>query len=262
MRLVLVDDEPRALHLLSTIIHSFPDSSKHEIIEFNNPKLAFDYVLQNSCDGIFLDVEMPELNGIQFAQKLKERGQILPLITFVTAYPEFSLDAWDADAVGCILKPYDNEQIGHALQKMENFITGNHNRSDKPFIRCFPEFDVFVRSTPVFFSSKRAKELLALLVHHKGGWVSIDKIIFLMLEDCAEDTAKSHVRMLLSRLRQTLSKYEIADIIESNYGNIRILAEKVDCDYYNYLNGKTDLFNGEYMGAYTWAEEERAWLRR
>lgn len=223
MRLVIVDDEPRAARLLSSIIQSFPASAEHEIQEFTNPKLALSWLLENPCDGLFLDVEMPELNGIELAQQLIDQCEEIPAITYVTAFPEFSLKAWDVDAIGYILKPYDDEQIGHALSKMEKYSNGQVGVKDRPYVRCFPEFDVFVQGTPVFFSSKRAKELLALLVHHKGGWVPLDKIIFLLLEDCAEEAAKSHIRMLLSRLRQSLSKYQIADIIESSYGKMRVI---------------------------------------
>lgn len=260
MKLVLVDDEPRALRLLSAIIQSFPQSKNHEIFEFSNPKEALDWLLNNRCDGVFLDIEMPELTGLQLAEKLNEGLEEIPAITFVTAFPEFSLKAWDVDAVGYILKPYDDEQIGHALEKIEKYCAGKMGLKEKPYIRCFPEFDVFVKGTPVFFSSKRAKELLALLVHHRGGWVPIDKITFLLLEDYAEDAAKSHIRMLLSRLRQSLSKYEISDIVESSYGKMRVLPEKFDCDYYRFLDGEKELFAGEYMGTYVWAEEERAFL--
>ena len=260
MKLVIVDDEPRAARLLSSIIKSFPASSEHEILEFTNPKLALEWLVNNPCDGLFLDIEMPELNGIELAQRLIDQCDELPAITYVTAFPEFSLKAWDVDAIGYILKPYDDEQIGHALSKMEKYTSGQTCVKDRPFIRCFPEFDVFVQGTPVFFSSKRAKELLALLVHHKGGWVPLDKIIYLLLEDCAEDAAKSHIRMLLSRLRQSLSKYQIADILESNYGKMRVIPEKFDCDYYQDLDGRQELFKGEYMGAYVWAEEERSYL--
>lgn len=260
MKLVLVDDEPRALRLLSSIIKSFPASAEHELVEFSDPVQAREWLLQNPCDGVFLDIEMPEVSGMQLAEELKNKPGGLPAIVFVTAFPQFSLKAWDVDAVGYILKPYDDEQIGHALDKMETYCFGQMRETDKPYIRCFSEFDVFVKGVPVFFSSRRSKELLALLVHHRGGWVPLDKITFMLLEDCAEESAKSHIRMLMSRLRQTLSKYEIADIVESGYGNIRVIPEKFDCDYYRYLDGETQLYSGDYMGSYTWAEEERAYL--
>ncbi|MBQ9031758.1 MAG: hypothetical protein IJ106_09955 [Parasporobacterium sp.] len=56
---------------------------------------------------------------------------------------------------------------------------------------------------------------------------------------------------------QTLSKYQIADILESCYGKMQVVPEKYDCDYYQYLDGSRNLFKGEYMGTYVWAEEEQ-----
>ena len=51
-----------------------------------------------------------------------------------------------------------------------------------PHIRCFPDFELFINKTPVSFKSRKAKELLALLVHYEGNWVPIDKITFCLLE--------------------------------------------------------------------------------
>jgi len=132
--------------------------------------------------------------------------------------------------------------------------TRRHQSAGQETINCTPELleierfahknqtaMLSIQIQPLFFSSKRAKEMLALLVHHRGGWVPIDKIIFLLLEDYAEEAAKSHIRMLLSRLKQSLSKYGIADIVENSYGKMRVLPEKFDCDYYRYLDGEKEL---------------------
>ena len=93
-----------------------------------------------------------------------------------------------------------------------------------------------------------------------GNWVSLDKTTFSLFEDLDEASSKNYLRTLLYRLKKTLSPYGIEDIIESRYGSIRINPEKIDCDYYDYLNGNISLFQGEYMGEYTWAQTTRAYM--
>ena len=134
-----------------------------------------------------------------------------------------------------------------------------------PHIRCFPDFELFINKTPVSFKSRKAKELLALLVHYEGNWVPIDKITFCLLENCEEHSSKNYSRTILYRLKQALAPYHLEQIVESAYGKMRVHTEQFTCDYYDYLQGQTELFQGDYMGEYPWAETTvppcgRRWL--
>ena len=125
-------------------------------------------------------------------------------------------------------------------------------------IRTFGYFDLFVGDTPVAFRNKKSKELLALLVDRKGGYVTSEEAIsFLWENEPANTLTLSRYRKVALRLKSTLEEYGITDIVEAVDGKRRIVLNKVECDLYNYLSGKEEfsqLFKGSYMTNYSWGE--------
>ena len=105
----------------------------------------------------------------------------------------------------------------------------------------FGYFDVFVGDTPIAFRNKKSKELLALLVDRKGGYVASEEAISFLWEDEPANTLTlSRYRKVALRLKSTLEEYGITDIVEAVDGKRRIVMDKVDCDLYNYLSGKEE----------------------
>lgn len=125
-------------------------------------------------------------------------------------------------------------------------------------IRTFGYFDVFVGDTPIAFRNKKSKELFALLVDRKGGYVTSEEAISFLWEDEPANTLTlSRYRKVALRLKSTLEEYGISDIVESVDGKRRIVLDKVECDLYNYLSGKEEysqLFKGSYLTNYSWGE--------
>lgn len=125
-------------------------------------------------------------------------------------------------------------------------------------IRTFGYFDVFVGDKPIAFRNKKSKELFALLVDRKGGYVTSEEAISFLWEDEPANTVTlSRYRKVALRLKNTLEEYGISDIIESVDGKRRIVMEKVQCDLYQYLSGKEEysqLFKGSYLTNYSWGE--------
>lgn len=125
-------------------------------------------------------------------------------------------------------------------------------------IRTFGYFDVFVGDKPIAFRNKKSKELFALLVDRKGGYVTSEEAIgFLWEDEPANSVTLSRYRKVALRLKNTLEEYGISDVIESVDGKRRIVMEKVQCDLYQYLSGKEEyshLFKGSYLTNYSWSE--------
>lgn len=125
-------------------------------------------------------------------------------------------------------------------------------------IRTFGYFDVFVGDKPIAFRNKKSKELFALLVDRKGGYVTSEEAISFLWEDEPANTVTlSRYRKVALRLKNTLEEYGISDVIESVDGKRRIVMEKVQCDLYQYLSGKEEysqLFKGSYLTNYSWGE--------
>lgn len=250
MRIIAVDDETRPLNLIRIMLEKI--DGVELVASFSNPVDAYEYLRHVSVDMAFVDVEMPEINGLEFAKMLEKLADP-PQVVFVTAYPQYAVEAWKTIAEDYILKPYGIEQLKNAINRVSKRI----NKHIKGYeVRCFPRFDLLVNGKPLVFRSKRGKELLAYLVHYQGSWVSVGSLVFDLFGDKDEQASKSHYRVILSRLKQDLSGAGLSEILHTGYGKIRVEIPPEACDYYRYLRGSTDLFSGEYLQEYSWAETE------
>ncbi len=112
LKCIVVDDEPLAIQLLSDYIE------KTEALElvntFSNPIEALQFIQENLVDLIFLDVQMPELTGIQFMKILNQKYEII----LTTAYEQYAIDGFDHNAVDYLLKPISYERFFKAIQKV------------------------------------------------------------------------------------------------------------------------------------------------
>lgn len=131
-------------------------------------------------------------------------------------------------------------------------------------IRTFGYFDVFVGEKPIAFRNKKSKELFALLVDRRGGYVSSEEAIgFLWEEEPVNSVTLARYRKVALRLKNILEEYGISDVMETVDGKRRIVMEKVRCDLYDYLSGKEEYaqsFKGSYLTNYSWGETTLAEL--
>ena len=140
----------------------------------------------------------------------------------------------------------------------------SHNTGAEVRIRTFGYFDVFVGEQPIAFRNEKSKELFALLVDRRGGFVSSEEAIgFLWEEEPANSLTMARYRKVALRLKNILEEYSIGDIVESVNGKRRLIPERVRCDLYDYLSGQEEysqLFKGSYLTNYSWGESTLAEL--
>lgn len=129
---------------------------------------------------------------------------------------------------------------------------------EKVYIRTFGYFDVFVDGKPIVFRNKKSKELFALLVDRRGGFVSSEEAVSYLWEDeAASPVILARYRKVALRLKNILEEYGIAEVMESVDGKRRIVTERVRCDLYDYLSREEEyarLFKGSYLTNYSWGE--------
>jgi two-component system LytT family response regulator len=114
MRALIVDDEQPARQRLSRLLEVFDDISV--VGEAGNGVEALEQVRRLAPDVAFLDIEMPELNGLEAAQALGPDG---PAIVFVTAYDEYAVKAFDAAAVDYLVKPVCPSRLAKAVERVK-----------------------------------------------------------------------------------------------------------------------------------------------
>jgi len=113
LRTVLVDDEPLALRLLE---HELAGLESVEIVAIcKNGKEALTAISDHEPDMVFLDVQMPGLNGFDVVKNLQ--SDTMPMIVFVTAYDQFALAAFEIHAVDYLLKPLDSSRLARAVDR-------------------------------------------------------------------------------------------------------------------------------------------------
>ena len=111
MRCTVIDDEPFALELIRGYVLKTPFLELSAC--FSNPFKALTYLTANSVDLIFLDINMPELSGIQLLKSLPNP----PKVIFTTAYPEYGAESYEYSAVDYLLKPVKYERFLKAVNK-------------------------------------------------------------------------------------------------------------------------------------------------
>ncbi len=110
---IIVDDEPLAREKLRSFLGK--ESDLEIIGECRDGREALEAIEAHEPDLVFLDVQMPEMDGFEVLEHLE--AERLPTVIFVTAYDQYALKAFDVHAVDYLLKPFDRERFGEALER-------------------------------------------------------------------------------------------------------------------------------------------------
>ena len=248
MRILLVDDEElQLLRLTDAVKKALPQES--DILSYVNPVLAWEENKEEAVDIAFLDIDMPVMNGILLAKKLKTVNPQVNVI-FVTAYNEYALDAYKLHASGYVTKPVNVEKIRAELDGLRYPVELTPTK--KLQVKCFGNFEVFSGGIPVKFARNKSKELFAYLVDREGAAVSVNELNAILWEE----DKKSYFRNLVADIQASLKAVGAADIFVKRRNECFIDPTKIDCDAYEYRKNDPNairMYRGEYMAQYSWA---------
>jgi len=125
LRCMVIDDEPLAIQLLANHI------SKVSFLEladsFNNPMEALISFNSNPVDLVFLDIQMPQLTGIQFMKLLQNRAQVI----ITSAYEEYAIEGYEHNVTDYLLKPISFERFYKSVEKAYNISNPTHKINPK-----------------------------------------------------------------------------------------------------------------------------------
>ncbi len=213
IKITIVDDERYSRDELKHLLGEY--DSIQIVGEAASGEDALVACMQQQPDVVFLDIEMPKMNGLDVAKHLKELKKS-PLIVFATAYPNFAVDAFRHEAVDYLLKPYEEEQLEQTIQRLHK-----HLYSDKEALTATS-------------SSK-------LAVEHDNEIYYLDPsdILYISREDRISriytKEANFESKLALKDLEERLAGYPFFRIHKSYLVNL------------NYISKLTPWFNGAYM---------------
>ena len=259
MNIICVDDEIQVLkHTVTTCrqIRLLDD-----VHGFTCPADALEWAKDNPLDLALLDIDMPDMSGLELAEKLRSIHPRVSII-FLTAFSQYALDAYAVHPTSYLLKPFDQARLAREVDYALSVSTPD--RSSHIAVHTFGHFEILVNGKTLAFRRSKSKELLAYLVDRQGAGVTRQDAFAALWEDRPYDVSmQKQMDVVIRSLRETLQKYGIGDLFELKNRNMRILPELIDCDLYRFLEGDPEMVNayfGEYMSQYTWATNAEARL--
>lgn len=163
LKCIAIDDEPLALRQITGYISKIPYLELSAT--FNNAIDAQQRLTEEPADLIFADINMPDLNGVDFVRALPDR----PMVIFTTAYSEYAVEGFKLDAVDYLLKPFSFADFSRSAAKANSLYELRQSRRSEPQ-------ETASEATP------RDKEYISVKADYKVSLVRIAEIIYLESE--------------------------------------------------------------------------------
>lgn len=227
---IIVDDEPHARRYLKDLVAT--DNEINLIGEFGNGREALQFLSANKVDVVLLDIEMPNTNGLEVAYRLAEELSGSSIIIFTTAYNQYAITAFEAQALDYLLKPFDQSRFEKAIDRAKKQIDLQEHRQLHSKIASL--YEDFKRS--------KAPQVLEFKIKEKGLEICIKAHDIIVIE------ASGVYAVLIGKQKQHLYRVALNDL-ESKLpsGFLRIHRSfLINLNYlekFRYLNNSTFKFH-------------------
>ena len=251
---IAVDDEILMLGALVKAIGASPDIE--EVTKFSDCEEALAFVKNNPVDVAFLDINMRGMGGLALAENIISACPDCKIV-FCTGYEEYAIPAFKLHASGYLMKPISAEDVQAEIDNIKGI-----RQKEKPLtVKCFGDFEVYVKDEKLVFKRLKTKELFAFLIDRKGAGMTAKQICAVLFPDDMDDTKNAaYLRQLVMDLKNTLRAVGAENVLRHETPCYRVDTSLLQCDYFSYLETGRPEFHGEYMMQYSWAEETCAML--
>ncbi len=140
MNCIIVDDEPLARTAIQKLVNE--TENLESIASFNGADATREFLAKNAVDLVFLDIQMPGVNGIEFARTIPKRT----LVVFTTAFHEFASESYEVDAIDYLIKPVKLERFQKAVDKAQTYCKLFHTDYTNSNIESITDDYIFVRA--------------------------------------------------------------------------------------------------------------------
>lgn len=292
VKVILIDDEQPALDYLEYQLKKVSDFKV--IGKYTNPLEGKKVIEEGTVDLVFLDIQIPDLNGIELAEQLLEKNPGLPIV-FVTAYDEYAIKAFELNAIDYVLKPVSASRLLTTVKRIEQEVKGKASErvseTGRLALHLFQQVSLINCSqgqeNPILLKWRTAKteQLFLYLVQYEGREVNKNFLIELLWPDLEQEKAYKQLYTSIYNIRKTLELYRDHIHIKSISDGYMLIFEDVDIDVKQFetfidaaslLSEKTvvdyertlAIFTGDYLETYDyiWAEGMRhrlqlKWIR-
>ncbi|RSK39716.1 LytR/AlgR family response regulator transcription factor [Mangrovimonas spongiae] len=220
IKAVIVDDEPKAIQSLTWELNGFKKDLTI-INSFTQPEHAIAYLQQNDIDCLFLDINMPTMDGFQFLDKLGKQNFA---VVITTAYNEFALKAIKNEAIDYLLKPIDSDDLKETIKKIKKHYTNSVAISK-------------VEETLINFNANTQKNKVTINADGKLIFLNTDDILYVESDGnystiFLENNQKLVVTKKLKEMNATLPEDSFFRIHNSFIINLNKIKEFVKTDGY------------------------------
>lgn len=260
LNILAVDGGKRNLdELVRTIQAVEPEAS---IVAFLEAESALEWPGLADVNVVFLDAKLPGMSGIAFAHELQERNPRVNIV-FVTGHSVYAKDAFELHASGFIMKPATTDRVRFELDHLRYPLPSGSPApavAESPvlYAHCFGNFEAYAGGKPLICRSAQSLEMLAYLIDRRGTRCTVGEVEATLWGDLPRTPSRtSRLRNLVADLSRSLDNAGCNGVLLRQYGAMGLDTRLIACDYWDYLDNKPgarNLFHGEYMTQYSWAE--------
>lgn len=284
MKAILIDDEQLALdYLQHQLVNTVADL--HILGMYTDPHEGKAAIEANEVDIVFLDIQMPEISGLELAEQILEHKPQLQII-FITAYDDYALSAFELDALDYLLKPVRQERLRKTIQRIKNRMGSTQVTSPKSatlqmnLFKRVAIFDEHHQEIQLRWRTTKVQQLFLYLLHHRGKMIDKFSLLELLWPEYEVKKGLAQLYTATYHIRKTLEPFGDHVKIKSMTDGYLLTIENIRLDVDEFtsfiqadltLNDETvaqyeraiALFTGEYLEGfdYVWAESERQRLQ-